>query len=282
MNLIFTTVLLVILSIGAFAQTEKLPEILRPDAFSESEALRMGAKVFKLVPNGMFKDPDPDTFKDKDNPIGIRGGGHVYSFLNESHSFNKYPQISAESVRGEIEINGYGRGVFTGLGSRDLADIDASLPEAGYCFSYKLPKLRKDLIEQDKVLDAVRSGPLMHWEHGSLSVGNTYIVRTIELERFDAVFAIQILRKDLDGSITIAWKKLAEFSIPFVLNMPDKELQEKVDAVIAEEGLVGVRIIVKDNHLHHLGPNYNDSYKVERYLTERGIPYRGSGGDLPK
>src|SRR5512142_414507 len=95
MRIIPLCVLFVVLSSLTLAQSEKLPDILKPDPASESEAQQIGANLFKLVPRGMFPQP-ANSYKDEDNPIGIREGGAYYSFSTGLHSYNKVPEIGLD------------------------------------------------------------------------------------------------------------------------------------------------------------------------------------------
>lgn len=266
----------------AFAQTEKLPDILKPDAASEAEAQRMGAKVFKLLPYEMFNTwPGPASTKDEDYPLRIRGSGNNYSFTNESHSYNKGPEIDLygplrlSSALGEIAF-------FADLGNRDLSTVDSASAEAEFFLKYRLPKYRHDLnAERTKFSEGVHeSGLLFRNSIYPVSQGDSYLLRSIITEKSDIFVAFQILRIDRDGSWTIAWKKLADFPKPIVLWMSDEELQSKVDAIIAEENIIGVNILVKDNDLYSLGPNHRDAGKVEATLVRRGINFRGAGGEI--
>src|SRR5438128_10365366 len=98
MRIIPLCVLYIGLCLVTLAQSEKLPDILKPDAASEAEVQRIGGKVFKVVPRDMFPDPlDLSySYKDEDNPIGIRGGGAYFSFSSGLHSYNRTPQIGLE------------------------------------------------------------------------------------------------------------------------------------------------------------------------------------------
>ena len=72
MRIVSLCVLFIFLSSLTLAQSEKLPDILKPDAESEAEAHRMGVSIFKLVPRNTFPNSlDPSLqYKDEGNPIG--------------------------------------------------------------------------------------------------------------------------------------------------------------------------------------------------------------------
>jgi hypothetical protein len=265
----------------AQAQTEKLPVVLQPDLASELEANRVGGKAFKLLPRKMFPDV-PDSYKDKDNPLGIRGGGAFYSFSNESHSYNRNPEIYG----GDNDVSSLGSPMggisfFADLGPRDLASIYESSPEAEFFLSYKPPLLRKDCQHERDVLYKRKIGNIPILQQVRITYGDVYLYRSMTWEHADIVVAFEILKKDLDGSITIVWKRLATLPVPIVLEMPDQELQEKVNALIAEKHFAGSTILVKDNWLYSLGPVYDNDAFIENELSRRGIRFRGAGGSPP-
>jgi hypothetical protein len=138
----------------------------------------------------------------------------------------------------------------------------------------------KDMKQERVRLDRKRIGQLTLEQGLRASVGHLYLLRIIQWEDADMVVAFQILKRDSDGSVTLAWKKLADFPKPFVLFMPDDELQQQIDAIIAEENITGYKVVVKDNWLYTLGPvHYSD--KFQKALYKRQVRYRGAGGMLP-
>lgn len=278
MRLVAPTALFFFLALNIFAQSESLPDVLKPDAESQAEAKRTGANVFKVVPFGMYADA-PSSYRDEDNPIGIRGGGSFYSFTSQSHSYNRTPEIQVGDMLNAAMLAGIS--FFADLGERGIETIDASMPEAAYFMSYKAPLLWKDYSPERAQLKGMNVDGLTLSPHPRSIVGHTYLLRVITLERSDIAVALQIYKKAPDGSFTILWKRLAEFPKPIALYQPDKDLQAEVDTIIKNEDLTGVRIVVKNNWLYSLGPNHIDSLKVEASLKRKGIMYRGAGGTAP-
>ncbi|MEK6321230.1 MAG: hypothetical protein AABN33_06050 [Acidobacteriota bacterium] len=48
-------------------------------------------------------------------------------------------------------------------------------------------------------------------------VNGSYVLRCISYERFDVLVAFRVVRQDTDGSVILLWKKLREFSTPFLV-----------------------------------------------------------------
>jgi hypothetical protein len=275
MRIVSLCVLFIFLSSLALAQSEELPEILKPDAASAAEAQRAGAQVFKLVPFGKFAD-FAHSYKDEDNPIGIRGGGAYYSFSTGLHSYNKTPQISIYRD-GRLSVGFYGAsyGFFADLGQRDLTDVDVGLPETKYFLTYKPPLYEKDFEQEFKDLKGRRVEDVTLASALQAIAGDTYLLRAISWDEADIAVAFRVLKIDDDGSATIVWKPLAKFPKPFFLCMPDEELRQKIGEVIAEEKLAGIEFTVKDNRVVYIkGSNANLNSLIAA-LNSRGIRYRG-------
>jgi hypothetical protein len=266
--------------ISVAGQSENLPAILKPDQASEAEAQRMGAKVFKLLPWNMFPDRR-QNFSDNDNSIGIRGGGAYFSFTTESHSLNRVPEIELD---GKFMTSAASLAFFADLGSRDLTDIDSALIEAQFFVSYKPPMLLADIAHERKALNSLRIGKTSLEQNPKPTTGNSYLLRVMTWEKADLVVAFQILRSEPDGSITIAWKTIAVLQVPIVLYATDDDLQQNVNAVIAEEHLDCDVVVVKNNHLFFMVQPNNQAkigdQKLESELRRRGIRYLGAGGSL--
>lgn len=168
-------ILLVLLFPVAHAQTENMPDILKPDRISEAEAARVGAKIFKMLPAEMLYKNSPDESRhDKDFPFGIRGGGAFFSFTNESHSSNRHPELYLRPPR-----LGSGPGtnlvLSRDLGRIDLLSVENHHPELSYILSYNPPKYLKDVSAESSRLDKENPGGL---SGGRLNlryeIGNAY------------------------------------------------------------------------------------------------------------
>jgi hypothetical protein len=264
----------------ARAQAEKLPVSLQPDVVSQAEADRVGGKAFKLLPKKMYPDR-ADSYKDEDNPIGIRGGGAYYSFSTGSHSYNRMPEIAGDNGLTSLAYAGMiGISFFADLGPRDLSSISETTPEAEFFLSYKPPLLGKDCQHERDLLYSRKIGDIPISQQIRIKYGDVYLYRSMIWEHADVVVAFEVLKKDPDGSITIVWKNLATLPVPIVLEMSDQEMQKKVDAIIAEGKYVDHHVVVKLNWLYFVGPNNDQDDAIEAAIQKKGIRFRGAGGSL--
>jgi len=206
MKLFPSVIFLLLLASLAFGQNDNLPEILVPSVDAQTEAKRLDAKVFKLLPRGMF-EPPTTYYTDTENPIGIRGGGAYYSFSTGLHSYNKIPQI--ELQRGNLSVGFYGAnyGTIAYLGRLSFSSIGSETPELAFLSDYKPPKLEKEIREEAMSFHDRRVDGLLFKRSVPSVTGHTYLLRAISFNEADILVGFTVLAIADDGSVTIAWKK---------------------------------------------------------------------------
>jgi len=258
---------------AARAKDDKLPPLLRPSDYAVERAREMGGEVFRLLPFA-FREPHP-----LNNYHPWQG---YYSFKDRSHGSHQI-----EFIHGELMTGGpWDYGFFADLGPRDLREVDSSSPESEYFMSYKPPIFDIDIRREIERLKDTRIAGLRLTRTVTPKPGHTYLLRSISFDGFvrsmpefnglDLVVALHVLETSTEGSITIVWKKLGIFPQPLRLHMPDEEYQKKVDALIVELKLQGLRVKVNDNCLVEIGSKKEFSQLLDA-LRERKIPYRGFG-----
>lgn len=267
-------VFLFLLSSLVFGQTNRLPEILVPSEYAQAEANRLDAQVFKILPRGMFQGPF-NAYKDEENPLGIREGGAYYSFTTGQHSYNKIPQIGLE--QGNLKVGFYGAnyGMIASLGRYSFSDVGLETPELAFLSTYKPPKLEKEIRAEAMSFHNNPVKGLLFSRNVPAILGNTYLLRAISFGEADVLVGFNVLQVDEDGSMTIIWKKLADFGKPIMLYVPDDELKASVDRIIAANGIQGLVVDVKDNTLIYR--TFVSSAEMNRFsaaLLENNIKYR--------
>lgn len=242
MRLVQIGFLIVTIVFPAISQSKELPEILRPDAAAVTEAESYGAGVFKLLPRGMFKDKE-GSYKDEDNPLGLRQGGAYYSFTTGSHSYNKTPQIGLE--RGNLNVGFYGAnyGLFVDCGAVPLIDESNHSDALIALMGYIPPKLRSELVKERERFSTGNTGMLTA-RHVPAVEGHTYLLRAISFNEADKLVAFRILKMDQDGSLTIAWRTLKDFEVPRLFERSEAELRNKVADVLRDPRFANVQFEV--------------------------------------
>lgn len=249
------------------AKDEKLPPLLRPSDYAIYRAKEMGGEAFMLL-SGDF--PDPTGLKAYYYPF--QG---CYSFKDHLHGVD---QIGF--LRGNLTVgNAWSYGFFADLGIQDFREVDRNSQEVAYFLSYKPPRLDADILSEIERLREINVDGLKMTRSAAAHVGHTYLLRSIDyINGYDIAVVLSVAEVVPSGPITIFWKKLALFQPPIKLFMTDEEMQRKVDAVVSELGIPGLRVKVEDNKILVIngkaGPDFE---KLKAALHKRNIPYRALG-----
>lgn len=267
---------------------EKLPDILQPSEYAIGRAKEMGGEVFKLLPlemnhpvmkgfnsgGSMRSGEQNESFSD-----WVKSGkGFYYNFANGPH---RPPIIKLIYSYGNFTVgDGRNYGFFLDLGPRDLRTIDKSLREAEFFLSYKPPRMEADIKPEKRRLKEIASVGSTLIVDAPVKAGHTYLLRAIIFGWADIAIALHVLDIEPNGSVTIIWKRLAEFEPALALTIPDAEMQKLVDEVLSELGVRDLEIRVKDNVLHFHGSDANFDRVFDRIkvvFSERKIPHPGVG-----
>jgi hypothetical protein len=254
---------------------EKLPPHLRPSDHELERAKEMGGEVFKLV--------SIDWGYDNRSFLGT-----YYSFKDRSYGAS----VQISFMRGELKVGGgWSYGFYTDLGERDFREIDRRSQEAAYFLSYKPPNLKPDILVEIERLKDINIGGVKLTRRAPIRVGHTYLLRSIDFSFADTAVVLHVLEMSRDDSLTIIWKKLAEFERPRILFMSDGEMQKKVDAILNELQMPNLRVKIEDNKLIPIGLDVDKEFgRFREVLHTRGIQYHGidfsqirrSAGKMPE
>lgn len=243
--------LLISASFSAVAQGSGTPEILVPSEFARAEAERLYAKAFKLLPWHTFDAPN-NSYKDEDNPLGVRGGGSYYSFSTRSHSYNKIPQIQLEKRTDMFVFGfyGYNYGLIKEIGNEAFSSISSDDSEVFFLSNYTPPRPIAEIRSEHQRLELIsRETGFEYRAARRVAEGKTYVLRSISFNEADLLVAIKILRRLPDGSLELAWRKLKEYPIPRPLYFTDYELREKLHSILTKDRFLGITGVVNDNEI---------------------------------
>lgn len=255
----FLAVCLVLLAFSAYSQSKKLPEILVPGAAYQAEADLHGYRVFKILQRGTYENP-PDSYKDEDNPLGIRQGGAYFSFSTASHSYNKIPQIGLEKEWILVGFYGASLGYLYDVGKTPLSDISMETPAAKALGSFVPPVLDSEVRSQRNVLEV--GGYNFTFRRMDYAVGNSYLLRAVSSGEADKMVAINIAAKHDDGSLTIYWRPLKEFPVRKLLYQTDEQLSELITAGLNDPRFEDVKFSVSENEVTLKGSVAREDYQA--------------------
>jgi hypothetical protein len=221
-----TVVLLISINVGAQsrdrARIEKDIEALREhlkqkelELLSPSTEDRAQFADFLLEHNtGLARLLPREKYREK---LSIREGGAYYSFTKLSNSYDRDPQIGFEQEHLSTGFAGADFGFLASLGDIPLESVVLDHQGVQYLASFVAPTLEPEARNQQRRSGAgFEEGRNRYKSRLPVMVGGTYVLRSISFDRFDVLVAFRIVRQDTDGSLILLWKKLREFSTPYL------------------------------------------------------------------
>ena len=149
--------------------------------------------------------------------LTVRGGGSYYSFTRQSNSYDSNPQIGLERDNLYTGFSGADFGFLTSLGEIPLESVGLDHESVKYLAEFAAPTLEPEAREQYRRSSAgFEIGRTRYKARLPVIVGGTYILRSLSYDRFDVLVAFRVVRQNTDGSLIILWKKLREFSTPYL------------------------------------------------------------------
>jgi hypothetical protein len=178
----------------------RTPSIARP---APSAADRKAFAVFLKQPNTGLMRLVPDIQKKVTSVANLKAppvSGFSYSFVKKAYSTFRDADILL--WRDQLMVGGYG--LITTLGDEPLETITIAHPSAAYLSSNQPPF---DQVEKVKRIGFDVDGKHYSRE-AAIELNQTYLLRSIIRKKSDALVALRIVRKESNGSVTIAWKRL--------------------------------------------------------------------------
>lgn len=223
-----TLAVVLLISIAGVAQSqdrsriEKDIEVLREqlrqkelEFLSASPEDRAQFAEFLLQPDtGLARLLPREKYREK---LNVREGGAYYSFTKLSNSYDRDPQIGLEQEQLSTGFAGANFGFLVSLGDVPLESVTHENECVQYLTAFVPPTLESEARDQQR-----RSSSGFEIGRNRLKgrlpvvVGGSYLLRSIGYERFDVLVAFRVVRSDTDGSVILLWKKLREFSTPYL------------------------------------------------------------------
>jgi hypothetical protein len=153
------------------------------------------------------------------NKLSINGGGAYYSFSRLTHEYGYGSDISLEQGRFSVGFAGAAFGFLLSLGNTSIESVDSENPGLNFLLDFTPPLQEPKARKQQQRANAGFSID-EHFYINRLEVkeNTTYALRSIDYGHSDLLIALRVVRKDVDGSLIIAWKLLKKFPIPQLIN----------------------------------------------------------------
>src|SRR5215510_7990225 len=219
---------LVLLSSIAFAQSqdraklEKDIETLR-DQLKQKEAEFLSAAqddraqfadFLRQPGTGLARLLPREKYREK---LSVREGGAYYSFTKLSNSYDRDPQLGLEQEYLSTGFAGANFGFLAALGDIPLENVNMEDPSVQYLATFVTPTAEPEAREQQRRSSTgIVIGANRYKSRLPITVGGSYILRSVNYDSSDVLVAFKIVRQDTDGSVILLWKKLREFPTPFL------------------------------------------------------------------
>lgn len=178
-------------------------DMLQPDAKDVAAARAVGAEAVRLLPREKY-----------DRVLAIRGGGAYYSFVRKAHEYGLGSDIELQQGELSVGFAGADYGFLIDLGQVDLADINEDLPSLDFLLKYSPPTEEPAIRAEQSKSRKYEANGFLYQRSLPAIVGHSYALRSIGMSDSDILVAINVLRKDGDGSLIILWKPLEKFAKP--------------------------------------------------------------------
>jgi hypothetical protein len=186
---------------------------------SQDDRLRLAAflqtpntGLIRLLPREVYDSRTYHTPKKTDIP----GGGAYYSFSSRTHVYGYASDIELDHNKLTVGFTGADYGMLTSLGDVPIEAITLDDPRVQFLSSYRAhysePLARAEFRRLNKGGILVDG---LHYQRRLPATENTtYLLRSIVYDTTDVLVALRVVRKDTDGSVIIAWKRLKNYPIP--------------------------------------------------------------------
>ena len=166
--------------------------------------------LIRLLPREKF-----DSFENKKTALTIRGGGAYYSFSRLTHEYGYGSDLELSSGYLSVGFAGADYGMLIKLEGARLEDISTELPGVAFLAKYSAVTNEPDArVEQRRFGTGTVIDGATYKERVPVEVGATYVLRSINFERYDVLVAFRVVRQDTDGSLIIAWRMLEKYPTP--------------------------------------------------------------------
>lgn len=147
--------------------------------------------------------------------LAIQGGGAYYSFVLNTHEYGQGSDISLQQGQLSVGFAGADYGMLLNLGDISLDEVTPEQLATRALLEYTPPTKEPEVrAEYRKLWQGLELADFTFKSRLPVKVSNTYLLRSISIDRSDTVAAFRVVRKDTDGSIILAFKVLKRFPKP--------------------------------------------------------------------
>ena len=156
--------------------------------------------------------------------LAIRGGGAYYSFVRKTHEYGYGSDIELAQEQLSAGFAGADYGMLLNLGDVPLEQVanDHAATRAllDYTPPVKEPEVR---AVQRKLWQGIELSGITFKDRILAKVSNTYLLRSISVDRSDILVVFRVVRQDTDGSLIIVYRVLKTLPKPTMERTPITE-----------------------------------------------------------
>jgi hypothetical protein len=171
----------------------------------------------RILPRGLYEDR-----------LTIRGGGAYYSFTRLTHEYGYGSDIELQPVRTndfvappiaeynfQVGFAGANYGFIVTLGDVPIEKVTLDHDGVKFLVDYDPPSAEPQArSESRRAREGVGKNGYSYKNVVPAVANYTYALRSIDYNTSDVLVAFRVVRKEIDGSVVILWKRLKQFSRP--------------------------------------------------------------------
>ena len=143
-----------------------------------------------------------------------REGGAFYSFASLVHQYGFGSDLLLEQGSFSVGFAGANFGMLLALGNTALETISTETPGVAYLTTFAPPLDEPGARLQQQRVRGFSENGFNYANRLTATVGQTYIVRSVEYRAADVLVAFRPFRRDTDGSLLLQWKLLKRYPSP--------------------------------------------------------------------
>jgi hypothetical protein len=153
--------------------------------------------------------------------LAISGGGAYYSFARSTHEYGHGSDIALEQGELSVGFAGADYGLLLNLGDISLDQVVSDHVATRALLDYTPPIKEAEVRgEKRKLWQGIELSGFNFKSRVPAKLSNTYLLRSVSIDRSDTLIAFRVVRKDSDGSLILVFKMLKKFPVPKMERAP--------------------------------------------------------------
>ena len=230
---------LVVSVISVSAQTQSRDDVIKQIETKRAELAVLEQKVLAVADSdreefasflsqaqtGIIRLLPRETYEgNAKRALALRGGGAYYSFVRKTHEYGFGSDIELAQEQLSAGFAGADYGLLLNLGDVSLEQAAKDHAATRALLDYTPPEKEPEIRAlQRKLWQGFEFSGFTFKGRVPAKVSNTYLLRSISVDRSDTLIVFRVVRQDTDGSLILAYKILKTFPKPTMERTPNTE-----------------------------------------------------------